>query len=103
MDYSELILLFLATGATSLSGVGIACIPPGNPPCNFSFSMSLPMVKYSCGSTAPLGWCSKNVIRTSRAWRASSWEGGILDEVTGEGPVLRLGIGGGAMLEGDVV
>jgi hypothetical protein len=46
-----------------------------------SFSISLPMVTYSCGSTTKSAFCDwKKVITSSRARAASSWDGVMDDE-----------------------
>jgi hypothetical protein len=79
-----------STFRTPYSCSGIRCIPPGKCSpfrCNFSFSISFPIITYSCGSTNPLGWCSKKFITISRARRASSCEGdpgALLSELIGE-------------------
>lgn len=64
------------------------------------------MVMYSCGST-PEGWCWKNDMSVSKARRASSCDGGEVGDETplegpmrGDGLMLMLGFGGGAMETG---
>ncbi len=96
-----LLFRFIGNAPSTLSPTVMECIPPGSALfCNLSFSISFPIVMYSCGST-PDGWCWKNDIRTSSARRASSWEGGEVGEETLlEGLTLKLGVGGGAMETG---
>ncbi len=98
-----LLFRFIGKPPSPLSPIFIECIPPGSALlCSLSFSISLPIVIYSCGSTPP-GWCLKNVIRTSRARRASSCEGGAVGETLLEGLALKLGLGGGAIEMGLLV
>lgn len=98
-----LLFRFIGKPPSPLSPIFIECIPPGSALlCSLSFSISLPIVMYSCGSTPP-GWCLKNVIRTSRARRASSCEGGEVGETLLEGLALKLGLGGGAIEMGLLV
>ena len=85
--HSEWILRFRDI---SFSPTTMECMPPGNSPmepCTLSFSISLPMVMYSWGSTTPLGWVEKKVMTSSKARLASSCDGGA----TGEEMLLLLG------------